>query len=66
MAYKIPPLLLDRIRLVFCDEGPHEVRSGHGRVELKVERDVVIGSIEEVDEAPGELEGELKEIVARS
>ena len=38
----------------------------HGCVELKVERDVVIGSIEEVDEAPAELESELKKIVARS
>lgn len=66
MAYKIPPFLLDRVRLSFSDEGPHEIRSGPGRVELKVERDVVIGSIEEVDEAPGELEGGLKEIVARS
>lgn len=66
MAYKIPPFLLDRIRLAFCDEGPHKVRNGHGRVEFKVERDVVIGSIEEVDEAPGELDGELKEVVARS
>jgi hypothetical protein len=35
-------------------------------MELKVEREVVIGSIEEVGEAPGELEGELKEIVAWS
>lgn len=66
MAYKIPPFLLDRIRLAFCDEGPHKLRNGHGRVELKVEHDVVIGSIEEVDEAPGELDGELKKIVARS
>ena len=66
LAHKIPPFLLDRIRLAFCDECPHEVRNGHGRVELKVERDLVIGSIEEVDEAPRELDGELKEVVARS
>ena len=66
MAYKIPPFLLDRIRLAFCDKGPHEVRNGHGRVQLKVERDVVIRSIEEVNEAPAELERELKEIVARA
>jgi hypothetical protein len=34
-------------------------------MELKVERDFVIGSIQEVHKAPAKLEGELKEIVAR-
>lgn len=65
-AHEIPPFLLDRIRLAFCDEGPHKLGNGHGRVELKVEREFVSGSVEEVDESPDELDGELEEIVARS
>ena len=66
LAYQIPPFLLDRIRLAFCDEGPHEVGNGHFRVKLKVEREVVLGRVEEVDESPAELEAELQEVVARS
>ncbi len=66
LAYKIPPFLLDRTCLAFCDDGPHELWNAYGIVECKVERHFVFGSIEEVDEAPGDLDGELKEIVARS
>ena len=66
LAYQIPPFLLDGIRIAFCDEGPHELGNGHVRVKLKVERDLVFGRVEEVDESPAELEAELEEVVARS
>jgi hypothetical protein len=35
-------------------------------VKLKVEREVVFGRVEEVDESPGDLEADLEEVVARS
>ena len=66
LTCQIPPFLLDGIRIAFCDEGPHELGNGHVRVKLKVERDLVFGRVEEVDESPAELEAELEEIVARS
>ena len=66
LAHQIPPFFLDRIRLAPRDEGPHKLGHTRARVQLKVERHLVFGRVEEVDEAPAELEGELEEIVARS
>ena len=66
MAHQIPPFFLDRIRFAPRGEGPHKLGHARARVELKVESDLVFGRVEEVDEAPTELEGELEEIVPRS
>jgi len=66
-THEVPPLCSDEIRLAFCDEAPH--KHGHGRarrVQLKVERDVVHGRVEEVDEPPEDLRRELEEIVPQA
>jgi len=66
-THEVPPLLSDGIRLAFCDEAPHKL--GHGRarrVQFKVEREVVRGRVEEVDEPPENLRRELEEIVPRA
>lgn len=68
MTHEIPPVLLDGIHLAFCDESPDELGHGRGRrgVQLKVERDIIGGRVEEVSEPPEELKRELEEIVSRA
>ena len=65
-THEIPPLLLDGSRLAFCDDGPHELGYGRRRVQLKVERDLVLGRVEEVDETAEELERHLEEVLSRA
>jgi hypothetical protein len=65
-AHKVPPIVLDRLGLVLHDQTPHEIWDGHSRVQLKVERDVVFGTVQQVDESIYELVRELKQVVTRS
>jgi len=65
-THEIPPLLLDGSRLAFRDDGPHELGYGRRRVQLKVERDLVLGRVEEVDETAEELERHLEEVLSRA
>lgn len=65
-THEIPPLLPDGIRLTLCDKGPHELGNGRVHMQLEVEREVVSGRVEEVDEPPADLVRELEDIVARS
>jgi len=65
-THQVPSFLFDRIYPTFCDEGPDKVGYGRARVELKVEREDVAGRVEEVDEPPRDLEGELEKVVSRS
>jgi hypothetical protein len=65
-THEVPPLLLDRIRLAFRDNGPHELGYSRSRVQLEVEHDLILGRVEEVDEPPEELDGDLEEVVSRA
>jgi hypothetical protein len=65
-THEIPPFLLDGTRLAFRDDGPHKLGHGRRRVQLKVERDLVLGRVEEVDEPAEDLERELEKVVSRA
>jgi hypothetical protein len=65
-AHQVPSLIFDRFRLTLHDEGPHEIWDRRRRLQPKVQRDVVSGSVEQVDESPCRLVDDLKKIVAWS
>lgn len=63
---QIPSVLLDRDKFIFSYDSPNEIRNRSPRSKLKIQLDIISGTILQVDQSPSDLKCPLQKIMTRS